>query len=190
MVDDLAWQRARARCTSVLAVGVSAIVLLAGCGSGSSGSESGSTAAPAKGSGAPAALVGPVAVAQATGPLGVYLVDGAGRTLYLFEADTGGVPSCIDACTTTWPPMIAAATPTADAGIPADKLATVARSDGSNQVRFAEHPLYYFTGDQQAGQTNGQGNSGQWWIVGPDGNPIKSGAEGAGGGNDVPGGGY
>jgi predicted lipoprotein with Yx(FWY)xxD motif len=188
MEDEVAGRR-----TSRCAVGVLAIVLLAGCGSGASGSGP-SSAAPAAGVSAGTSAVaasGPVVVAATTGPLGVYLVDGAGRTLYLFEADSGGTSSCVDACATTWPPLMAVGKPTTSAGAAADKLATAARSDGSPQVSYAGHLLYYFAGDEGAGQTNGEGNDGKWWIVGPDGNPIKPGSDqGDNGSDDMPGGGY
>src|SRR6478609_6369947 len=160
MKDEVAGRR-----TSRCAVGVLAIVLLAGCGSGASGSGPSSAApAPRVSAGTSAvAASGAVGVAATTGPLGVYLVDGAGRTWYLFDADSGGTSSCVDACATSWPPLITIGPPTADAGAAADKLATTARADGSMQVQYAGHPLYHFAGDQTAGQTSGEGTDGQWW---------------------------
>jgi len=177
----------------VLSLGIVVIALLAGCASGTS--DSASSSAVSAGAGllvVPTVPPGPVVVAATTGPLGVHLVDGAGRTLYLFDADSGGTSSCVDACATSWPPLITIGPPTADAGAAADKLATTARADGSMQVQYAGHPLYHFAGDQTAGQTSGEGTDGQWWIVGPDGSAIRS--DGAGqqnGDTDVmPGGGY
>ena len=188
MVDEVAGRRA-----SRGAVGLLAIVLLAGCESGSTGSVPSSAAATARasaGSTVPAAS-GPGVVSAMTGALGVYLVDGAGRTLYQFDSDSGGTSSCVAACATTWPPLITAGRPTADAGAAADKLSTAARADGSMQVSYAGHPLYHFAGDQDAGQTTGVGNDGKWWMVGPDGSPIKSaGTTGDDGSGGLPGGGY
>jgi predicted lipoprotein with Yx(FWY)xxD motif len=54
------------------------------------------------------------------------------------------------------------------------KLATITRSDGGHQVTIASHPLYTFSGDSAAGQTNGQGinlNGGVWTVVSPAGMP-------------------
>jgi predicted lipoprotein with Yx(FWY)xxD motif len=39
----------------------------------------------------------------------------------------------------------------------ASLLGTSPRSDGNPQVTYNGHPLYTFTGDQKAGDTNGQG---------------------------------
>jgi predicted lipoprotein with Yx(FWY)xxD motif len=181
------------RVAGALASGVAVIGLVAGCASGTSGSVP--TSAPSAGAGAlvlPTVPPGPVVVAATTGPLGVYLVDGAGRTLYLFDADSDGTSSCVDACATSWPPLTATGSPTADAGAAADKLGTKARADGALQVQYAGHPLYFFAGDQTAGQTSGEGSDGKWWIVGPDGSPIRTDSSGQENGDtdNMPGGGY
>jgi predicted lipoprotein with Yx(FWY)xxD motif len=176
-----------------LAAGVAVIGLLAGCASDPSGSTPSSVFSAAAGSlVVPTVAPGPVLVTAATGPLGIYLVDGAGRTLYLFEADTGRTSSCIADCADQWPPLIVIGSPTAAAAASGDKLATAPRADGSLQVQYAGHPLYYFAGDQTAGQTSGEGMDGQWWIVGPAGGPIRSGPDGEpdGGTDGMPGGGY
>ncbi len=181
------------RVAAVLASCGAALVLVTGCASGTSGSATGSTASARAGSLVlPTVSPGPVVVAATTGPLGVYLVDGAGRTLYLFDADSGGMSSCVDACAASWPPLTTTGSPTADAGAAADKLGTAARADGSLQVVYAGHPLYFFAGDQLAGQTGGEGSDGKWWIVGPDGSPIRSDGAGQGNGDTdvMPGGGY
>lgn len=60
-------------------------------------------------------------------------------------------------------------------------LGTVKRSDGSTQVTYKGHPLYYFAGDSGAGQTNGQGSNGfgaKWWLVSPAGSSITGGGSG------------
>jgi predicted lipoprotein with Yx(FWY)xxD motif len=186
MVDDAAKRR-----TARIATGFAVILLVAGCGSGGSASTASSTArvAGASSSARSVQASGPVSVAATTGPLGVYLVDGAGRTLYVFDADSAGTPTCVDACATDWPPLTGVGKPTAAAGAAVDKLSTVGRADGSTQVRYAGQPLYYYAGDVDAGQTNGAGSDGKWWIVGPDGSPIRSGADQADPGG-MPGGGY
>jgi predicted lipoprotein with Yx(FWY)xxD motif len=181
------------RVAAALSSGVAVIGLVAGCAAGTAGSVAGSTPSAAAGALVlPTVSPGPVVVAASPGPLGVYLVDGAGRTLYLFDADSGGVSSGVDACAISWPPLTVTGLPRADAGAAADKLGTVARADGSLQVQYAGHPLYFFAGDQTVGQTGGEGSDGKWWIVGPDGSPIRTDSPGQG--NDdsdiMPGGGY
>jgi predicted lipoprotein with Yx(FWY)xxD motif len=111
--------------------------------------------------------------------MGTYLTDGTGRTLYLFAADTAGKSNCSGACASFWPPLKGSAT--AMSGAQASMLGTITRSDGSKQVSYDGHPLYYFKEDTKAGQTTGQGFDnfgGKWWLVAPSGQPI-TGSHGA-----------
>ena len=168
-----------------LLISLAATALFAvACGSSSSGSSpaaapGSSAAGTASAATAPAAgaAAASVTVATKTGPLGTYLVDQSGRTLYLFVADTGSTSTCSGACAGYWPPL----TGTAKAGgsVAAAQLATSARSDGTKQVTYAGHPLYYFAGDKSAGATAGQGIDGygaKWWVVGVDGKAITGAA--------------
>jgi predicted lipoprotein with Yx(FWY)xxD motif len=114
-------------------------------------------------------------LALADSSLGKIIVDGAGKTLYLFTPDEeGGVPTCYDQCAESWPALTADAAPTAGAGLDASKIKLVDRTDGGKQVVYGEYPLYYFSGDSAAGDTNGQGLNGKWYVVGADGEGIKS----------------
>jgi predicted lipoprotein with Yx(FWY)xxD motif len=106
-----------------------------------------------------------------------FLTDGAGRSLYLWVPDTSTMSTCSGACATAGPPLIAKGTPTGGAGVTASDLGTITRSDGSKQVTYAGHPLYYFAGDKAAGQTNGEGSDGfgaPWYLVAPSGQQITS----------------
>ncbi len=149
-----------------------AVALLVGCASASPGANPSTSAA---GSGE-AESAGAVTLSTADGALGAHLVDGGGRTLYLFDQDTG-TPSCYADCAASWPPLLAPGGVTAGGGVDQDKLATATRTDGAQQVVYAGHPLYRYAGDSSAGQTAGQGVDGAWWVVGTDGEPIKSGDE-------------
>ena len=56
-------------------------------------------------------------------------------------------------------------------------LATNKRTDGSTQVVYNGHPLYYYVSDTSAGDTTGQGvnnSGGLWWLVAPSGAAITS----------------
>ena len=122
-------------------------------------------------------VTGAPMVMTRTGPHGTYLVDGTGRSLYLFEIDTPTKSNCHRTCAKVWPPLTTTGKPTAGAGVTASKLTTIMRSDGSTQVEYAEHPLYFFEGDTSAGATTGQGLSnfgGFWWLVSPSGTPIDN----------------
>jgi predicted lipoprotein with Yx(FWY)xxD motif len=122
------------------------------------------------------AAAGAATVMTKTGPDGTYLVDGTGKSLYLFVIDTNGKSMCSGACAQAWPPLITTGQPTAGPGVTASKLTTITRSDGSTQVAYAGHPLYYFEGDTSAGMTTGQGINnfgGLWWLVSPAGTAIQ-----------------
>ena len=159
----------------------------------SSGSGSSSTAAPAASSatatarspaaaqtsGAPsssaaAMTVGLVAV---SGIPGKFLASGQGRTMYLFEADKGGMSACSGACAAAWPPVTAAAMPMAGSGVEQSLLGTIKRSDGTEQVTYNGHPLYYFAADTGAGTAKGQGAKAfgaGWYVVNAKGAKIDN----------------
>jgi predicted lipoprotein with Yx(FWY)xxD motif len=130
--------------------------------------------------------------------LGDILVDGEGMTLYVFDNDTDENSTCYDDCEANWPPLTGEAE--AGDGVDESLLGTSEREDGTPQVTYAGKPLYYFAGDQAAGDTNGQAVGDIWWVVGADGEPIKTAAGGgeaseesgggAASGNDDDGSGY
>jgi hypothetical protein len=65
--------------------------------------------------------------------------------------------------------------PKAGSGVQASLLGTINRSDNTTQVTYNGHPLYYYSGDSQAGQQNGQGlnNFGAaWFVVAPAGGKV------------------
>ena len=163
------------------------LVLFAACSSG------GGSASPSTGYGAPLSnstaraggAAGAGAVASATSgsrasaapadvvinvttmmQLGSFLTDAAGRTLYVFRKDGPDSSACTGACATAWPALTVAAggTTRADPAIGA-RLGTFQRPDGSMQVAFDKEPLYYFSGDSKAGDTNGQGIGGAWFVA-------------------------
>jgi hypothetical protein len=84
---------------------------------------------------------------------------------------------CSGGCANAWPPLTAMGAPTAGPGATASDLSTISRADGTKQVTYAGHPLYYFAGDSGAGQTNGEGSKGfgaPWYLVAPSGQPVTN----------------
>jgi hypothetical protein len=83
-----------------------------------------------------------------------------------------------------WPPLTTTGAPKASAGVDASKLGTISRSDGTKQVTYSGHPLYYFIADKSAGETKGQGSNSfgaPWWLVTPSGQAITSGGSSSSG---------
>jgi predicted lipoprotein with Yx(FWY)xxD motif/plastocyanin len=117
---------------------------------------------------------GAVTVAVADSELGSILVDGEGRTLYLFTNDEPGTSTCADACAENWPPLEATEPPVAGDGADGDLLGSITRDDGTTQVTYADMPLYHFAADQAPGDTHGQGVGDVWFVVGPDGAAITA----------------
>ena len=165
-------------------------LVLAACSSSGGGAASAApSVAPASESPASeapsesAAAESPSESAAAGGPtvnlgdtsLGSVLVDGAGKTLYIFTPDaaSAGKSVCNGECATAWPPLLGDAAPTLGTGLEADDFTTITRDDGATQIAFYGMPLYYFAADAAAGDVKGQGLNDKWYVVGADGTPIK-----------------
>lgn len=112
-------------------------------------------------------------VAVETMDIGEALVDGQGMTLYVFEPDEQGESTCYDDCADNWPPLTTDGDPEAGEGTDAALLGTTERTDGTTQVTYDGWPLYHFGGDAASGDTNGQGINDVWWMVGPEGEPLR-----------------
>ena len=157
------------------------MLTLAACGTGSSPSAAAATVAP------PAATEAvslaptsesPTSSAAATvmvadSDLGEILVDPEGRTLYLFTPDEAGTPTCYDACAAAWPPLLAEGEIEVGEGLDDSDFSTATRTDGGEQVKIGDWPLYYFANDAAPGDTNGQGLNEKWYVVSPAGEAIK-----------------
>ena len=89
--------------------------------------------------------------------MGQVLADKRGLTLYVSDAEKDGQPRCDAKCLVDWSPLNA---PWAAAA--AGDWTTVVRADGVKQWAFRGRPLYRYAGDAQSGQTNGEGQGGQW----------------------------
>ncbi len=115
---------------------------------------------------------------QTVGSLGKVLVDGKGRTLYLFVPDKQGASRCYGLCVNEWPPLVlpqGVTRPVAGPGINPALLGTTTRKDGQIQVTYNRWPLYFWVADTGPGQASGQGVNdfgGLWWVVNESGNAV------------------
>lgn len=115
-------------------------------------------------------------VKTGTSALGAILTDATGRTVYLFEKETGTKPACYGACTQGWPPLLTSGTPAAGAGVSASLLGTVKRTNGTVQVTYAGHPLYRFVGDAKPGDVKGEDVTAfgaSWYMISPAGKKVE-----------------
>lgn len=122
-------------------------------------------------------LVPGSAVSVKQTPLGKTLVDANGRALYLFEADKPSVSTLSRAGLAVWPAFTAATTPQPKDGARASQISTITGAGGTRQVTYNGHPLYYYIGDQQPGDTRGQGLNqfgARWYVLSPSGSAVIS----------------
>jgi predicted lipoprotein with Yx(FWY)xxD motif len=97
-----------------------------------------------------------------------------GHAVYLWEKDTTAASQCSGACAAAWPPVTVTGVPEAAGAAKASDLGTFTRADGTEQVTYNGHPLYYFAGDTGHSE-NGQGSDGfgaLWWLVSPSGTAV------------------
>jgi predicted lipoprotein with Yx(FWY)xxD motif len=123
-----------------------------------------------------AAMQGRASVQAHASRFGTILFDGRGFVLYGFTADKGGKSACRGACAKAWPPFLTAGAPRALKGVAGAKLGTIKRANGTTQVTYAGHPLYYYVGDRKAGQIlcqNVPEFGGLWFVVGARGALVK-----------------
>ena len=123
----------------------------------------------------PSATAEATTVAVASSSLGDILVDGEGRTLYLFNSDEQGGPStCYEGCAAAWPPLTGPAA--AGAGADESLLSVTERDDGTQQVTYNGWPLYHYASDSAAGDTKGQGVGDVWFAVDAQGEAVTAAA--------------
>jgi predicted lipoprotein with Yx(FWY)xxD motif len=145
---------------------LAASLLLAACGSSSSSNTTSSAAGTQPAAQRSGSSSSAVVVKTASNSLGTILVDSQGMTLYHLSGEENGKFICAgSACVGVWHPLIA---PSGGApGGEVGSLGTVKRPEGTVQVTYKGTPLYTFTGDQQPGETKGQGikDVGTWSVV-------------------------
>ena len=163
--------------SSVLGVGIALVVAACGSSSNSNTSNNAANSTPSPTNASATSMM----VKTAHSSAGSYLVGPSGKALYLFDADKSGKSACSGACAKVWPPLTTTSKPTAGGGAVSADLGTITRSDGTKQVTYKGHPLYYYAADTGPGQTTGQGSNNfgaKWWLVAPSGAAITQSVSG------------
>ncbi len=189
-----------------LAIGVSAAAVAGACASSASPAASaaassagvaGATSAPSMAASAAASMAAASMAAASMAPsaeasgggtvytvnavtksgLGTFLTGEDGKTLYTLRTDAMDKTTCTGGCATAWPPFTLdpGESTAAGAGVTV-KLGTMKRPDGSTQVTANGIPLYYFSKDKSAGDANGQGIGGVWFVASATGSGSGAGA--------------
>jgi predicted lipoprotein with Yx(FWY)xxD motif len=152
------------------------LLLTAACGGGGDGGS----AEPADDSEQSPAAASTLETAESD--FGSILVDSEGMTLYMFDPDEQGPSVCDAGCLQAWP--IVEGPADAGQGVDDSMLGTTESTEGTTMATYNDWPLYYFAKDKAPGEVTGQGDGGVWWVIGPDGVPIREEPQASGGGDD------
>jgi predicted lipoprotein with Yx(FWY)xxD motif len=119
---------------------------------------------------------GPRIVAEDS-EFGNMLFDGTGQAIYVFDLETTSKPRCYDECAEAWPPVLTEGKAAAGLGVENSLLATTERTDGTIQVTYNDHPLYFYAheGKREVKCHDVFLNGGNWYVVQPDGDPAPPG---------------
>jgi predicted lipoprotein with Yx(FWY)xxD motif len=180
----------KTRTIAPLAVLAATALAAAGCGSSKSAkasnaansapaypSETTSSAATATSAATtPTAVSGTVITVKQASKLGTILAAGSKKmTVYLFEGDKAGASACAGACAAVWPPVTTSAAAVVHGAAMSADLGTIKRADGTTQVTYNGHPLYFFAKDKDSGDAYGEGVHGfgaDWYVLAPSGSKV------------------
>jgi predicted lipoprotein with Yx(FWY)xxD motif len=118
-------------------------------------------------------MEGDALLTTADSSLGEIVVDADGMTVYMFDNDTqgGDASTCEGQCAANWPAVTTDSDDPTVEGVTGE-VGTITGVDGETQVTLNGWPLYSYAGDSAAGDTNGQGVNGVWWVLTPAGEKI------------------
>lgn len=98
------------------------------------------------------------------------LGNGSSHSLYILSIEKGAKVHCKTGCTSIWPPFLVKTSVRSISlgGGVKGKIGFVARSRTMKQVTFNTFPIYVYSGDTGAKQSNGEGivsDGGTWTLV-------------------------
>jgi predicted lipoprotein with Yx(FWY)xxD motif len=111
-------------------------------------------------------------IATGDSEFGTMLFNDKGQAIYIWEIEESTKAECYGDCTEAWPPVLTDGAPRAAGSVNKDLLGTTQRTDGSTQVTYNGHPLYYYA-HEEAGEVkchNIRTHGGLWWVIQPSGN--------------------
>jgi predicted lipoprotein with Yx(FWY)xxD motif len=155
-----------------------AALAIAGCGGGDDDNSGGGALSAGTGTVAtkPApGQTGGTTIKTSGSDYGTILFDGDDQAIYLFDKESGPKSECYGDCAAAWPPVLSKGDPQAAGGVDARLLGTTQRNDGTTQVTYNGHPLYYYHNDPP-GQVlcqNVDEFGGLWLVVKPSGEAVQ-----------------
>jgi predicted lipoprotein with Yx(FWY)xxD motif len=109
----------------------------------------------------------PTVILTDNATFGQILTDADGNSLYFFSKDTKDTSECVDGCASIWP-IFYSKDVAVGAGLDDSDFATITRTDGALQTTYKGWPLYYFSNDVAASDTNGDQVNNIWYVAKPD----------------------
>lgn len=98
---------------------------------------------------------------------GSILFDDRGQAIYIWELEDSTTAECYGDCAEAWPPVLTDGAPIASGSVNSELLGTTERTDGTTQVTYNGHPLYYYA-HEKAGEVkchNVSTHGGLWWVI-------------------------
>jgi predicted lipoprotein with Yx(FWY)xxD motif len=141
------------------------VALLAACGNSGPTTTGSPAATPTT---APSSAVVSTASATVNGKTATILTNAQGMTLYYFTKDTSTTSACTAACLQNWPPLLFTGSGSPTSSTTLTGMLSVVTTPSGQQVAYQGHLLYTFAGDTAAGQTNGEGKLGVWFVATSD----------------------
>jgi predicted lipoprotein with Yx(FWY)xxD motif len=158
-------------------------IALTGCG-GSPGASSSSASSPAASSPAASSSASPSGSSSSTSAgaaelktasssFGERVVAANGKSVYFFAKDAkdSGKSACTGGCATLWPPVTTTSAMPGVDGV-SGTIGTIPTADGKMQITINGMPIYFYSKDEDSGDTYGQGVGGVWSLVSPSGSMV------------------
>lgn len=114
-------------------------------------------------------------ITTAASEFGPILFNGKKQAIYIWEVEKSSTAECYGDCAAAWPPVLTEGEPIASGDIEAKLLGTTKRTDGTTQLTYNNHPLYYYAheGPGEVKCHNVSTHGGLWWVVQPNGNRVQ-----------------
>ena len=106
---------------------------------------------------------------------GTMLFNEKMQAIYIWEVEDTSSAECYGNCAELWPPVLTEGNPQATGEVDSSLLGTTKRSDGTSQVTYNGHPLYYYAheGPGEVECHNIATHGGLWWVIQPNGIRAK-----------------
>lgn len=114
-------------------------------------------------------------IATGDSAFGPMLFNDKKQAIYIWELEDSTKAECYGDCAEAWPPVLTDGAPIASDGVNGKLLGTTERTDGTTQVTYNGHPLYYYA-HEEAGEVechNVSTHGGLWWVIQPSGVRAK-----------------